>query len=189
MDSYAELKKKNAELEDLLKSLNQEINTLNKSIAMANSENKKLNDQLAYSSKTNTGLSSDNSILKAIISDNYRTEALRGKNEKLTVNAHKTNKLMVSFDLPGNVSDNIFFKVVTPQGKEFSSNKDLAAAIEIIENGDGLLASTSENAIGSAGTKRVEMTYKPNQKLSKGIYQFNIYNGDRFLGSTQLRLK
>jgi DNA repair exonuclease SbcCD ATPase subunit len=187
--SIKTLKKKNNELEKLSKNLNQEIAQLNKLITQINTENKKLNDQLASSSKTNSGLLSDNSILKAIISDNYRTEALRGKNERLTVNANRTNKLLVSFDLPGNITDNIYFKVVTPQGKELSSNKDMAATIQIIENGDGLLASSSEGLMGSAGTKRVEMAYKPNQKLSKGIYQFNIYNGEHFLGSTQMRLK
>ena len=184
------LKKKNAELETLVQQLNKEINGLNNSLANANAENSKLSNQLTASSKTNSGLTSDNSVLKAIISDNYRIEALRGKKEKLTINARRTNKLTVSFDLPNNVSNKVYFKVITPQGKEFSSNDNFAETIITIkENGDRLLASADANMIGNAGTKRVEMTFKPNEKLKSGIYQFNIYNEDRFLGSTQLRLK
>ena len=187
--SAKDLQKKINELELLKQKLAREIAELNNSVALANNENKRLNSQLEFYTKKNSGLTSDNSVLKAMISDNYRTEALHGKNEKLTIRARKTNKLLVSFDLPGNAGNNIYFKVVTPQGTEFSSINDLAAAIRITENGDGLLASTSETVAGSAGTKRVEMTFKPQHKLTQGVYQFNVYNDDRFLGSTQLRLK
>lgn len=187
--SAKELQKKNAELENLKLQLSQEIEKINRSLAEAKNENLKLSNLLAESAQTNNNLSSDNSLLKALFSDNYRTEALRGKNDRLTINAKRTRKLMVSFDLPGSISNEIYFKVVTPAGKELSSNKDLAAELNIMEYGDGLLASTSETAVGGAGTKRVELSYKPSQKLSKGVYQFNLYNKDRLLGSTQLRLK
>jgi hypothetical protein len=187
--SIKNLQQKNAELESLKQQLSQEMAQINNSLVQAKSENEKLINQLTTASKTNDELVSNNAILKALFSDNFRTEAMRGKNEKLTVNAKRTNKLLVSFDLPDNISNDIHFKVVTPQGKEFSSNKDLAAIIQITEYGDGLLASSSENAFGSAGKKRVEMSYKPTQKLSKGIYQFNLYSGKEFMGSTQLRLK
>ncbi len=150
----------------------------------------KLANQLTAYSKSNSGLSADNSILKAMISDNYRTEALHGKKERLTVNARRTNKLSVSFDLPGNLNSNIYFKVITPQGQEISSTDDVASTtIKIEERNGGLLASSDANVIGSSGTKRIEMTYKPKEKLKNGIYQFNIYNDDRFIGSTQMRLK
>lgn len=187
--SSKELQKKINELEILKQQLNQDIEKANKLLVDATNENSKLNNLLSSSAKSNENLLSDNSVLKALFSDNYRTEALRGRNEKLTVNAKRTNKLMVSFDLPGNMGNDVYFKVVTPEGKELSSNKDLAATIQITENGDGLLASTSQTTIGSAGAKRVEMAYKPTQKLTKGVYQFNLYNKDRLLGSTQMRLK
>ncbi len=188
--SIKTLQTKNEELEILTRRLDAEINRLNNSLANANAENNKLANQLAAYSKSNSGLSAENSILKAIISDNYRIETLHGKKERLTVNARRTNKLSVSFDLPGNLSSNIYFKVITPQGQEISSNDDTASTtIKIQENGDGLLASSAINIIGNSGTKRVEMTYKPTEKLKNGIYQFNIYNEGRFIGSTQLRLK
>ncbi len=188
--SLKTIQKKYDELEVLKKQRDQEISELNKSLALVKTENQKLNDRVALATKTNSELSTDNTILKAIISDNYRTEALRGKNEKLTVNARKTNKLIVSFDLPGTLATNdIYFKVFTPEGNEFSSNKDLAATLTFEENGDDLLASAVQPAPGPASSRRIEMTFKPKQKLSEGIYRFNLYHGDRFLGSTQLRLK
>ena len=189
--SIKTLQKKNEELDILTQKLNTEINGLNNSLANANAENNKLANQLTAYSNSNSGLSADNAILKAMISENYRTEALHGKKERLTVNARRTNKLSVSFDLPGSTANNkIYFKVIKPNGQEISSNDDLASTtIRIEENGDGFVASSDANTIGSSGTKRVEMTYKANEKLKNGIYQFNIYNDDRFIGSTQLRLK
>ncbi len=187
--SIKDMKNKVAELESLKQQLNLEIASLNTSLKQTKEQNSKLSDQIASFSKANSGLANDNSILQAMISDNYRVEAFRGKQQKLTINSRQTNKLQVSFDLPGNAKNDIYFKVVTPRGDEFSSNTNLSASIRITEIGDGLLASSNPSEIGSAGTKRVEMTYKPTHKLTKGIYQFNIYNGDRFLGSTQLHLK
>jgi peptidoglycan hydrolase CwlO-like protein len=187
--SLKNLKEKNAELENQMLQLNEQLSKSNNSLAQVKSENEALNNQIFATSKKADELERDNNILRELFSYNYRMEALKGKNEKLTVNSKRTNKLFVGFDLPGNISNDIHFKIITPEGKELSSDKDLAANIKITENGDGLLASSSQNSAGSKGTKRVEMSYKPSQKMAKGIYQFNLYNEDRFLGSTQLRLK
>ncbi len=43
--------------------------------------------------------------------------------------------------------------------------------------------------MGGEGTQRVQMSYNANDKLTKGVYVFQVYNKDKFLGSTQLRLK
>lgn len=186
--NFETMKQKNSEMEQSLGKLNSEIGKLNDALKTASTENGRLSNQLQTASQKNEGLSSDNTILKAMFSDNYRTEASRGKKDKLTVNAHRTNKLSVSFDIPANIPDKLYFKVTTPNGQEFSSKTDIHASITINDLGDALLASTSE-IIGSSGKKRVEMSYRPDKKLQEGIYQFNLYNEDRFLGSTQLRLK
>ncbi len=188
--SVKELQLKIDELENLKSQLNKQISELDKSLAQAKAENLKLNDKIASNAKTTSDLSADNSILRAIISDNYRTEALRGKNDKLTVNARRTNKLMISFDLPANVSaKEFYFTITTPEGNQFASNKDLAAAMEITCTPGDLTASANQLTSGATGKTRVEMSFVPKQKLTQGIYTFNLYNSGRFLGSTQLRLK
>ena len=188
--SMKELQKKMEELEKLKLQLSEEIQILNKTLAQAKAENLKLNDKIASGAKTTSELSADNSILRAIVSDNYRTEALRGKHDKLTVNARRTNKLMISFDLPANVSaKEFYFIITTPEGNQFASNKDLAASIEVTYLQGDLIASANQITSDATGKTRVEMSYLPKQKLTRGIYSFNLYNNDRFLGSTQLRLK
>ncbi len=188
--SLKSLQKKLDELEALKQKRDLEISELNKSLALAQSEKTTLLEKINTSAKAYAEVSTDNTILKAIISDNYRTEALRGRKERLTVNARKTNKLKVSFDLPGNIiSKDIYFKVFTPEGIEYSSEKDITATISFSDYENSLLASTNQGVYTSASTQRVEMSFMPKQKLKEGIYRFNLYNGDRFLGSTQVKLK
>jgi hypothetical protein len=187
--TVGELRAKNSELEAMREKLINDISDLNLSMTQLKTENSQLNDLLTSLRSENEILIVDNTILKAMVADNYRAEALKGKNDKLTINARKTDKLMVSFDLPSDAGDNLHFKVITPKGDEFSSKTDLSARIFVVENNERLLASASDNIIGSIGTKRVEMIYTPNTRLSKGVYRFNLFNDNSYLGSTQLRLK
>jgi chromosome segregation ATPase len=187
--TVGELRAQVRELELLREQLTRDIANLNINIAQLSDDNARLNELLARAKNENELLAFDNTILKAMVADNYRIEALKGKHEKLTINARKTDKLLVSFDLPSDVGRNLYFKVNTPQGEEFSSKTDLSAIINIVENNDRLLASANSDAGSSIGTKRVEMIYKPNKKLTKGVYRFNVYNDNSYLGSTQLRLK
>jgi chromosome segregation ATPase len=187
--TVGELRAQVRELELLREQLTRDIANLNINLAQLSDDNARLNDLLARTKNENELLAFDNTILRAMVADNYRIEALKGKHEKLTINARKTDKLLVSFDLPSDVGRNLYFKVNTPQGDEFSSRTDLSATINIVENNDRLLASANSEAGGSIGSKRVEMIYKPNKKLTKGVYRFNVYNDNSYLGSTQLRLK
>ncbi len=185
--SLKTLEKKVKELEDLKDKLNAELYALKSANDNLKFENMTISEQLAMVSQDKEKLIINNTILKAIAGNNYRIEAVRGKNDKLTVQARKTQKLVVTFDLPTDVGDNISFKLLTPDGKEFESKNNELAAINILENSDNFYASIEE--MGEIGTKRIEMTYKPNEKLGKGVYEFEIYNETTYIGSTQLRLR
>lgn len=186
--SIPELKKKIAELEQLKNQLASNLNDANSTVAQLKVENRNLSQQLENALNSNREIADDIAVLKAINSDNYRTEAVKGKKDKLTVNARKTDKIMVSFDIPSSVGKDVYFKLVMPNGNELSSLKDFAAKVEFEENGDALIASSSD-FMGGEGTQRVQMSYNTNDKLTKGVYVFHVYNKDKFLGSTQLRLK
>lgn len=181
------LEKKVKELEDLKNKLNDELYALKASNDNLKFENMTINEQLALVSQEKEKLIINNTILKAIAGNNYRIEAVRGKNDKLTINARRTQKLVVTFDLPNDIGNNISFKLLTPDGKEFESKNNELATINISENSDNFYASIEE--MGSIGTKRIEMSYKPKGKLGKGIYEFEIYNETTYIGSTQLRLR
>ncbi len=187
--SLADLKKKNAELEALRKNLEEQIASLNMNMEQMIAENKKYNDLLASMKTENESLTTHNALLEAMLADNYRIEALKGKHDKLTVAARRTNKLMVSFDIPSEIGQGLYFKIVTPDGKELSSKDDKTAIINFYDENKNLMASLTGTASGSQNAKRAELIYKPEQKLTKGIYRFNVYNGKEYMGSIQLRLK
>lgn len=182
------LKKQNAELEALQRKMNDDIKQLNLLVENYKLETEKLNNLLAASKGESEALLVNNAILKAMVADNYRVEALKGKHEKLTVNSRRTNKLMVSFDLPVEETTGIYFKVIDPSGKEYSSLSNKSISYNFYENNDVLLASIN-NISENIGTKRAEMTFKPETKLQKGIYKILVYNNNDYMGSTQLRLK
>ena len=186
--SIPELKKKLAELEQLKNQLAGSLNDANLIVAQLKGANERLSQQLETALNSNREINNDIAVLKAINSDNYRTEAVKGKKDKLTINARKTDKISVSFDIPSSVGKDVFFKMVMPNGKELSSLQDFAAKVVFEENGDALIASAN-SFMGGEGTQRVQMTYNANDKLTKGVYVFQVYNKDKFLGSTQLRLK
>lgn len=187
--SVKKLKKHIEELEALKVKLNKDLSELRLVADNLRSENEKLNNLLATVQKDNETLEFNNSVLRAMTADNYRIEALKGKNEKLTVNAKRTNKLFVTMDIPSSSDQGLYFKVVTPEGEEYSSKTDMSANIKIIENQDLVANNDTDNGSLSSGKKRIEMSYKPVKKLKKGVYQFNIYNEKTYIGSTQLRLK
>jgi hypothetical protein len=179
--SVPELKKKISELEDLKAQLKNELAQQYLMTNQLQAENDKMR-------KENDQLQSTNAILKSLVADNYRVEAVKGKKEKLTSFARRTDKLIVSFDLPENCGDAISFKIVTPEGLELNSSDNKSMSMAIINNQPNFLACVDETML-IFNSQRVEMYYKPEKKLTKGIYRFNIYNEGKYLGSSQLRLK
>ena len=185
--SYQTLKIKYKELEILKNKLNEELSAQKLAYENLRLQNQSLNDQLAETLFEKEKLFDNNTILKAMAGNNYRIEAVRGKSDKLTIKARRTQKLIVTFDLPNDVGNNINFKLITPEGNEFASKDNKSASIKITENSDNFYASLKE--MGKIGTKRVEMFYIPTEKLGKGLYKFDVYDNNTYIGSTQLRLK
>lgn len=186
-NSLQKLKIKNAELDELKNKLNAELTGLMQKYDNLKLENSKITKELAEVNIKKEQIIVNNTILKALAGNNYRIEAVRGKKDKLTVNAKRTQKLLVNFDLPNDVVNDINFKLITPDGKELESKGNSTASINILDNNDHFLASINEGS--NVGTKNVELVYKPNEKLVKGIYKFDVYNNGTYIGSTQLRLQ
>ncbi|MFO7671896.1 MAG: hypothetical protein R6W31_19720 [Bacteroidales bacterium] len=189
--SLSDLKKKNTELEALGIRLKEEITVLDLKMNQLIADNKRVGDQLEVMKSNNETLAFHNAMLEAMLSDNYQMEALKGKREKLTVVARRTNTLVASFDVPSGFGEEIYFKVYTPDEKEFSSIDNESASIRLYNQDKNLMASLSEGTPAHMNhyPKRVELIYKPEYKLIKGIYSFNVYDGKDYMGSVQLRLK
>jgi hypothetical protein len=182
------------DLEATIEKLNSDLASLNDRLAALRSESDKhrltsheLQSQLDALGREKEMITTANAILRAMAGNNFRVEAVRGRNEKLTVNARRTQKLVYTFDLPGDIASNLSFTIKTPDNNKFTSSGSHAATIVVTENSNNFFASTS--MLGKTGTKSVEMIYKPEEKLSKGVYEFEVYNDTRYIGTTRLRLR
>lgn len=123
------------------------------------------------------------------LTDDFRLETTRGKRQqKLTVNAARTKKLAVSFEIPESMSGDVKFSIITPQGKTIKSN-DPGLKSELIEDNRNLTASLSPVSGEFEISRRIEMTYTPDKKLEPGIYKIQIHQKDKKVGSVQLRLR
>lgn len=178
----ANLRKMRADLEN-------QVSALIAQIANLEGANSDLTQQIASLTSKNQELKSNNDLMKAFAANNYRMEASRGKGEKLTVVARKTKRLKMGFDLPQNVVENVQFKIQTPDGTVIDKQEDgLSATLMDIEDGSDLIASLEP--MGSFEvTRRIEMKYEPKKKLSKGVYTIDIYNGETYMVSCQVKLR
>jgi DNA repair exonuclease SbcCD ATPase subunit len=181
------IKDKNSEIENLKNQFNNEIEKLNLVIKEDQIENKTLNHQIEALESEKARLANDNAILEAMAANNYLTEAQKKRNAKITVLARRTNALLVSFDLPYNNTENIYFTINTPEGEEISSKNNSSANVISVPNKN---LTASLNGTGQTSvTFRTELKYTPDKKLKRGIYKFNIYNNDKYLGSSQIKLR
>ena len=187
--SLADIKKKNAELEALRAKLEEDLRGLNLNMEKLLAESRQSSQDLESVKSKNALLSEHNAILEAMLADNYRVEALKGRNDKLTVVARRTDKLLVSFELPSDVGNELSFKILTPGGEEISSVDNISAKTTFLNTDKNYIASLGGITSGDKNTRRAELVYEPDNKLSRGVYRFSVYNGKDYVGSTQVRLK
>jgi predicted nucleic acid-binding Zn-ribbon protein len=177
----ANLKKSKATLETQLKDLNASITSLKSNY-----------DQLVANNETlqieNSRLLGNIENMKALASNNYRVDATKGKKEKLTVIAKRADKIALSFDVPLSNSTSLSFRITAPDGT-IITDADKGISVIIDDSESMLLASTSDMLSEIVVTKRIEMTYKPTEKLKKGIYHIEIFNGGTPAGKCQVKMK
>lgn len=177
-----------AELKRIKNDLEQEKSALNTRIQNLENDRDNLNQQLLLAQNKNKELANTVNIMEAMAINNYRIDATK-KNEKLTVVARKTRNLTMAFDFPQDIASNIKFKVKTPDGKVISED-DASLVSEVIESTDNFTASLQMGSTGELKVnKRVQMSYKPEQKLKKGVYTIDIMNGSTYISSCQVRLR
>jgi hypothetical protein len=157
----------------MIKSLNKEKMALNQTISSLQSENKQLASNLE--------------VLSSMTSDNFLVETTKRKG-KLTVMAKKAKKMTVSFNVPNNLSENITFQIVQPDGKKVDG-KDNGIAYRVVNPEEGLMASTSNGIETIKVARKIEMTYQPKAKQKPGLYKIEMYNGDKYIGACNVKLR
>ena len=175
------------ELQVMKDDLIKQVNALNQKIQSLNSDNLALNTVINDLKNDKQQLSENMRIMAA---NNFLIETLKGKKEKLTVSAKKTNKIKTDFDIPVDIENNLSFIIHKPDGKIIDSKKDKSISLNIAGTGTSdLVASTGKFSGYTVKTKRANMVYQPLEKLLPGVYSIDVFNKDTYLGTSQVKLK
>lgn len=181
-----QLKKQIADLQQMKKDFEINVLALNGEIKKLTSDNENLNKTIASLQKENKQLASNLAILSSITADNYQPETTK-KKDKLTVIAKRTKKMLLSFKVPENMVENISFQVTKPDGSIIKGKENGIAYQVVTEEGSDLFASLLTDEIKVS--KKIEMTYSPKEKLKPGLYKVALYNGEKYIGSCNIKLR
>ncbi len=183
------LKKQLADVKKMKSDLELQIDAKNLTVSKLKNENQDLAQQVKSLKSENEILAKNMKILSSLNADNMVADALKKKETKNTVFARKANKLYVSFNLSQDVASNVKFKITTPSGKIISTEQE-GLTYKLTDMNNEIITADASGTTPTAPTlKKVEMIYKPTQKLKNGTYTIGIYNGDTYLSSCQIRLR
>ena len=166
---------------------------MNEELSALQSENNDLRTSLAMMEANNEQLAVNNKNLTRMIVNNLEAEAQK-KNNKLTVNAKKTKEIILAFEVPASMSEQLKFNIVFPDGKQVASNnsKNITYAVnhkDFVFSDAEVVASTQNLFVKSDDSKQIALSYKADSKLKPGTYQIDIYSENEYLGSCRMKLK
>tara|TARA_Y100001972_G_C7667339_1_gene337890 strand:- start:8187 stop:9065 length:879 start_codon:yes stop_codon:yes gene_type:complete len=192
-NSSPNYKKQFQELQAIKADLDKTLARLNEELSALQSENNDLRTSLAMMEANNEQLAVNNKNLTRMIVNNLEAEAQK-KNNKLTVNAKKTKEIILAFEVPASMSEQLKFNIVFPDGKQVASNnsKNITYAVnhkDFVFSDAEVVASTQNLFVKSDDSKQIALSYKADSKLKPGTYQIDIYSENEYLGSCRMKLK
>jgi hypothetical protein len=184
--SLADIKRQRDLVQKLQEELETELLSARNLIADLESQNQSYENVIARLQEQNSALVRDlNRAMFASI-DHPQVQAVRGKKEKLTVRARKTNKLIADFEVPASLT-NISYRILDPKGI-LMTDKHGVVASHVAPNERNILASASHEKVGD-GLQKVRMEYLPKVKLESGVYTVEILNDNLYVGSLNVKLR
>lgn len=192
-NSSPNYKKQFQELQAIKADLDKTLARLNEELSALQSENYNLRTSLAMMEANNEQLAVNNKNLTRMIVNNLEAEAQK-KNNKLTVNARKTKEIVLAFEVPASMSEQLKFNIVFPDGKQVASNnsKNITYTVnhkDFVFSNAEVVASTQNLFVKSDDSKQIALSYKADSKLKPGTYQIDIYSENEYLGSCRMKLK
>lgn len=174
----AEAQKEQARLQQELEGLRATERDLRDQLARARNERELLAVRL------------DQQQMGAQLVNNAEVDAVRGRQEKLTVVARRTREIRMAFDLPQHLADQARFQIISPKGTSYKGG-DPVLSWTIDKPGSEPMASVElvEGTTPSARAARVHMRFNPKEKLEPGVYRIDVHSGETYLNTVLLRLR
>lgn len=184
--SLHQIKKQRQELIALQSQLENELQSIKLSHAELETKNNELTHSVASLQDRNRILMDDLNRAMFAAVDHSQIQALKGKKEKLTIRARKTNKLIANFEVPANLK-NLSFRIVDSKGNSLTQ-KDGTMASTISPSDKSYMATTDSESISSK-LQKVEMVFIPKARLETGVYTVEILNENLYVGTLKVKLK
>lgn len=184
--SLYQLRKQREELLRLQSDLERELLTVRSSLTAMENQNQALSQTIAQLQEQNSLLTRD--LNRAMIAslDRFQVQTVKGKKERLTVRARKTDKLIAAFEVPASLR-NLTFRITDQEGKALTSAEGTIVS-RLIPSAHNLVASADDGQLVDT-VQKVEMEYLPRKKLQSGVYTVEILNDNLYVGSVNVKLR
>lgn len=183
--SLASVKKHRDELALLNRDLESQVRQLQTANASLLTENAQLQHTVASLQEKNRLLVNDLHLAMQSVMDHTEVHAVKKRQERLTVKAGRTKKLVATFEVPASLK-NLKYRLVDPGGAILSHDHGTFAS-RVVSSSE-LTASTEAMSRG-ANPQVVEVIFSPAKKLKPGLYKLEILNDDLYVGSMKVTLQ
>src|SRR5580692_6517263 len=203
-----EAEKKKAE--DLIKELNDKIGNLEQQVAQLTQDNQqltadktaltadkeKLTTDLQTTTATNQDLSKKVDIASTLNASNITITPVHSKSngqEKMTTNAKKVDKLVISFDVDNRIAatapTDVYVCITAPDGKPVAVPALGSGTFTTRDEGDKPFTSKVGVDFEAGKKKSVQFAWKQDTPFQRGIYTIQIYHNGFKIGEATKELK
>jgi uncharacterized phage infection (PIP) family protein YhgE len=196
--------------DDLIKELNDKISGLEQQVAQLTQENQQLNQDKTQLTQDKDKLTSDLQstttakdqlaqkveIASTLNASNISITPMHDKKngqDKVTTNAKKVDKLVISFDVSNRIAatgqTDVYVCITGPDGKSISVPALGSGTFTSREDGDKVYTAKVPVDIEAGKTKPVQFAWKQNSSFQKGKYKIEIYHNGFKIGEGTRELK
>ncbi len=207
-ERLTEAEKKKAD--DLIKELNDKISGLEQQVAQLTQENQQLNQDKTQLTQDKEKLTSDLQsttttkdqlaqkveIASTLNASNISISPMHDKKngqDKMTTNAKKVDKLVISFDVSNRIAatgqTDVYVCITGPDGKPISVPALGSGTFTTRDDGDKVYTAKVPVDIEAGKTKPVQFAWKQNSSFQKGNYKIEIYHNGFKIGEGTRELK
>jgi hypothetical protein len=196
--------------DDLIKELNDKISGLEQQVAQLTQENQQLNQDKTQLTQDKEKLTSDLQstttakdqlaqkveIASTLNASNISITPMHDKKngqDKMTTNAKKVDKLVISFDVSNRIAQtgqtDVYVCITGPDGKPISVPALGSGTFTTRDDGDKVYTAKVPVDIEAGKTKPVQFAWKQNSSFQKGNYKIEIYHNGFKIGEGTRELK
>ena len=196
--------------EGLIKELNDKISNLEQEVARLTQENQqltqdktaltqdkeKLTNDLQTTTTAKQDLEKKVDIASTLNASNIAITPVKDKKngqEKVTTNAKKVDKLIISFDVANRIAQtgqtDVYVCITGPDGKAISVPSLGSGSFTTRDEGDKVFTAKVPVEIEASKTKSVQFAWKQNTPFAKGSYKIEIYHNGFKIGEGTRELK